>query len=125
MKLLTIDPGLNIGWAMFKDGLVVWTETTLIEHLDQGVKKWLDFDADVVVIEFVLSITSSKLGEQLVGLDAKLKKLFPRAIYIRPGVWKPKMKAMPIHVKTHTKHERDAVAMGMWWLESERVKAQR
>jgi hypothetical protein len=122
MRVLSIDPGITTGWALIDGPSVTATGTCTTDQMSTTVEVWLKLDPHVVVIEFVLSVTSSKLNQELTKIADVLRRLFPRASYVRPGQWKPVMEHVALDVKGISKHERDAIKMGFWWLRRQATK---
>lgn len=111
--LLSIDPGLTTGFAIFHKGPVF---TGTIPHADLGVQlRGLRraYEPHQIVIERL----PETLRPDLRKVQETIHLIFPNHHELLPGQWKPvagKL-VMPGHEKC-SQHELDAYRMGRYWL---------
>jgi len=121
VRLLSLDPGLSTGWAIIDiDGttLVLLTSGTVdYAYLGSFIPVMQAWEPDEVIMEFVLTLTNSKLNRLLTQAERQLVDAFPNAHIVRPGHWKPVTGKSPIP-NVGTKHTRDAMRMALYWARS-------
>jgi hypothetical protein len=79
------------------------------------LKEWHRRQFDEVVIEYILTLTNSKLNRELSEVGRMLFAAFPAAASVRPGQWKPVVGHLPVP-DYGSKHTKDAMRLGLYWL---------
>lgn len=120
--LLSIDPGLTTGWVYFSSAESVaeigeWTEHELAE----AVQPWASSSRCDVVIESLPALKRGQLGRRLKAVVDTLERSFPEATWILPGTYKAVPTQAPITLPkpltSFSKHERDALRLGLYYLQ--------
>jgi hypothetical protein len=116
--LLSLDPGITTGVVMFekdpeRNSLVISRSFVLKKWNLGGLK---DFEKpDNVVIEKIPLPTFGPLVDQLREIIWSLSEMYPSAVYVQPGTWKPSYWGqVPLPSMFQTKHEEDAYRMGLY-----------
>lgn len=119
LRLLSVDPGLSTGWVFITLDQRLRGElvggTVDVDDLDIAIRDWQTWRPTDVVIEFILTLTNSKLNQELSTVASKLTQAFPDATYIRPGQWKPVTGNATLPY-LDTRHSKDAARLGLYWL---------
>lgn len=120
-----IDPGEHTGVALFSDSLLVDTTTiTDDEHLIRLLRDARDEDAGVI-IEAAPAIPRHQ-PDATMHVHELVRAEAGSIYYIQPSQWKghPFATPRPEDIeKVSTQHERDAVAIGRWYLAMRRFNA--
>jgi hypothetical protein len=127
-RLLAIDSGMNVGWALFERGRYLRGSTWDGYHLVELLDVWFELHPDEVVIEPCVPRGNGALELRLQTVMGVLRGAFPGAIYIPASVWKPISGNWPMPLnfpKGLTVHQRDACRMAMYYLWREHVPALR
>jgi hypothetical protein len=88
--------------------------TSSHEYLASSILVWQAWEPDEVIIEFVLTLTNSKLNRLLTQVERQLVDAFPNAHVVRPGHWKPVTGKSSVP-NVGTKHAKDAMRMALFW----------
>jgi hypothetical protein len=109
---VALDPGSTTGVAVFSDGGLVDTFSTVAPH--EGLRERLDrLDPDDVVCERGPSLR--RQPEACAPVERLVIELFGEIVqWVQPSSWKnhPDARLM------ESQHERDAARMGRYWLAS-------
>lgn len=107
MTILAIDPGITTGVSVIKDdGTLIHAADLSPGQLDQLIA--VSFLAETIVIEDIPVHTSGPLATQLSAVNRRLRTMFPDALTIKPGLWKPVMVNHPTPDVLSSPHQRDA-----------------
>lgn len=122
MKLLALDPGITTGYAFFDDFRLLESGNLLVEDLDTSILVTFQSIENLdVVIERIPSPSLSPLSIRLAEVVAKLLTMFPNAVYVKPGNWKPNKAVHQVTFPIETfpdpsPHQRDAFHIGVYAL---------
>ena len=115
-RLVSIDAGIETGFASFAYGQFAGAVTVPDNKLDESLERIKLHFPDKVIIERCIAGPSPN-GRRLGAVMAKLEMAFPDAEMYLSGHWKPVAAGWPIPPgATQTRHERDCLRMGLWWL---------
>lgn len=113
--LVVIDPGMSTGVAVFVDGRLNHSFTTLAPH--DRLRRTLSAlrDEDEVVVEKGPAIR--RQAATCEPVEALATELAPNIQWVRPTAWKPDPHAITWPSDNpSTRHERDAIKLGRHWL---------
>jgi hypothetical protein len=123
MSILAIDVGVNTGYAVLNDkGEAVMTGKVHVKDLETSVlAMWATSPAEKtaithVCIEYpVFNVMSTTAN--LRHADEVVRRMYPDAHVVRPGVWKSSAVALqPMTEYEHlSKHEQDAINIARWY----------
>lgn len=118
MRILSLDPGLTTGVAIYVDGELESSMTVTFKGIYRG--GFLNIlvslaKPDVVLIE---DVPQQMAHREVAELHAFLMRWFQVAAYdvrsVKPAQWKKLVK----RVEIPGQHARDAATMALWWLQS-------
>jgi predicted RNase H-like nuclease (RuvC/YqgF family) len=118
MRYLGIDAGGTSGAAIIDaNGEVIAWMNVAPEDIETSVLKVFAADPETsVCIEYPANVRTSKDQEPMQQAVAALRRLFPNAYTVQPGVWKTSAVAsQPIPAGKHiSQHQKDAVGIARW-----------
>ena len=79
----------------------------------------LSITVDAIVIEPVPVQPGGTLSRKLTQVMSIITTMFPDAVWIKPGLWKPVAKSYSDVPPFATQHERDAYCLGRYFLSKE------
>ena len=113
--LVSIDPGLSTGVAVFVNGTFAYSFTSQPPHDDLRRTLVGLRSNDDVVCEKGPSIR--RQAETCAPVEALVTELVDNVQWVRPTAWKPDPKAeVQPGDSPGNKHERDAIRLGRYWL---------
>lgn len=118
--IVAIDPGIHTGIAVFTESptrRLRFKESYTIHtsELDEWLRLTKYSDAEVVVEQIPAPSALSPLGRELQDIVMKIRRRFPNAHPVYPGVWKPVTEKIALPVKFATTHESDAYRIGIFY----------
>lgn len=136
MRLLTVDPGESIGYALFVDGVVKASGTENFVHIEGLTMKLLATRPDIVVIERVVPWGLGRISLNITRVMNAIELAFhthQRLHWMKSAQWKPIMQPLRKEIlqpfidrkdRRFTPHEGDAICIGEYviryrpqWLE--------
>ena len=121
-QVLAIDPGISTGFVLVNDidkntPLTVKICGTIVEEglKNSDLQKLANRTALQVVIEEVPHPAGGDLGQRLMLVNQYLAYLFPKAIKIMPGQWKPVTRHLRVPAVCKTRHEQDAFCIAYYY----------
>lgn len=118
-RYLGIDAGGTTGIAVLdKDGEVIAWADLAPEQIESGALTMFAADLETsVCIEYPAQVRTSKNQQPMQDAVAALRRLFPNAATVQPGVWKTSAVAsqpLPITASKVSQHQKDAVGIARW-----------
>lgn len=114
--LVSVDPGQSTGVAIFSNGHLVRSFTSVAPHTTLRRELHALADHDEVVCEKGPALRRQAATCEPVEAIIREHAL-SRTSWVRPTEWKPNPEAVLLDSDTPgTKHERDAIRMGRWHL---------
>ena len=125
MKVLAVDPGLTLGYAVIEDGILKESGNIDYGDLEESILVKYSEEGDLaVVIEETPTPTNSPLDRKLQLVLGWLRHVFPSATWISPGIWKQNRSIINLPVpnipgglsEKPSPHQRDSYRLGMYYL---------
>jgi hypothetical protein len=116
-RLLTLDAGLQTGWAYFEGGVL--QDSGVIDFRTEEDFRELTKGLPQKPTRVVMEITRPHVGrlyKRLRAIQNALIYKYPQCECIQPYQWKPSHDRKPLPKKCKTQHERDAIRIGLWVL---------
>lgn len=118
--LVVIDPGLGTGMAYFRDGKAIWCITTSPPHTDLA-KRLRKMQETVPTLEVVCEqgpTNHRRQAEACAPVEHMVRDEAKVLHWVRPSDWKkhPKAVVRPEDPMPRTRHERDVLRIGRWFL---------
>lgn len=123
-QVLAIDPGISTGYVLVNDidkdpsaELSVKVSGTIAEEdlKKSDLQKLANRTRLQVVIEHVPHPTGGDLAERLMMINQYISYLFPNALKIMPGQWKPVTQHLRVPAICKTRHEQDAFRIAYYY----------
>ncbi len=88
--ILSFDPGKTTGWAMLNlDESIIKVGHFEYEELAEKMEVFPKISFQYVVIEEVVPTGINAHSMALADVSISFKHAFPKALWVRPGLWKP------------------------------------
>lgn len=118
-RYLGVDAGGTTGMAVIDaNGVVIAWANLAPEQIEHGVLTVFAADPETsVCIEYPAEVRTSKNQQPMQDAVAALRRLFPDAAVVQPGVWKTSAVAsqpLPITASKVSQHQKDAVGIARW-----------
>jgi len=122
MRIIAIDPGGQTGIATFhgKSHELIHTMSVDLDDLERILKSLEPIDLnDIFVVETPPPDHSSKNLESAIRTIVAVLERVNLINWVMPGHWKPSPQGRLTHLDFPTEHEKDAVRMGMYFIQLE------
>jgi hypothetical protein len=117
-SLLSLDLGITTGYA-FVDGKGSILEHGTIKFVEgeQFAALYRKLEPRHVVAEPPVIVRGS-LGDELTWVITSVRSLIPSVVEVPPGAWKDSWWAQAKTPRGISQHERDAIRMAWWYLDT-------